>query len=1139
MPEVAALPWEFMRLPERINEGTIWLGTNPNVAFSRHQRQRTQAQPIQLNNNEKLRIALVVSAPKGLGKVEYKPVQTALEELAAKQPQRIELLPVVNQANREKVDAVLAKKPHVFHLIGHGRLKDENKQEVGQIAFVDEITKEADWIDAEIFGELFTRYRPGVVILQACEGAMQSESQAFVSVASKVVQQKIPVVVAMQYEVTNFTASCFADSFYEKLAQGEPVDIAVQEGRRTIGNNSTEYRTRDFATPVIFMQVRDGHLQPPLPDLNFVGREEAIAHLKTCVSQGAKVIVIEAAGGVGKTILAEQYLQTQEFDLVLRLDVAKETQKIAPVEREIGRWLQEYFDEKQVLEFDSALNKLRKKLEDRSKKIGILIDNLEPALDKSGKFIQPHRGYLELLRVLAGSLVQSLTLITSRERLHESEVTVQNYSLKGLSFETWQQVFNSRQIFPTNSPNLATMHKVYGGNAKAMRILSGAIQNDYAGNLEKYWQDNQRDLLIERDLRDLVTSQFNRLEQHHSQAFKLLCRLGCYHYQDIATVPLEGLLCLLWDVPESERQQVVSSLHDRFLVELVELNDKNSEYSLHPVIREEAIQRKNSENWEYVNLRAGEFYRNSAENLNNNPGEFYRNHAENLNNNFPNSTQAVKTQAVKYAFEAIEHFLEAQEFEKCYQSLLYILEAENNLENLRCSENLWSYTNQIIEVSKKLAEKLTGLTKAITLIPLGVLYPEIGKNYQAIKVSHEIIAIINGIKEDYRIPTKINKKPHAKRKIATKIMSAIRQIFHLLARAGKVILKRGKFTNTRNLYKKSKENDERLIFAEISAYLVSGRANKFIGNFSEALKACEKASKVAQDARGSVDSPKLNYWRALALYELGTVHLEQARTKESLACSIEAGKAEAGKALRCIGASAFLATNITHTVTQIPEEIYNFLNTPIEEVPNRLKSIIDNSVIESKNRDKDYTKKFRILHNIGRCLNSMEKYLFAEIVLNKALKILEDRPDNLNRVWSYLELASCYSARDKIKAQEYYNKALELLDEVPTLCKAFTLSEYGDFIYQQGLYREAVEKYQQLEICLKDTEFEYLKARNYYSICMTYLELSPDERDAIISLEQIRDYLEECKNISEKLQLNYLVTKVSELKRKIKEQILK
>ncbi len=260
MPEIAALPWEFLCLPVRANLGTIWVGTVPDLVFSRRRSQWIPAQPIQLEQNEKLRIALVVSAPPGLPPVEYKPVQEALEKLTSEQSNRVELLPIVASANPEAIDTILSKEPHIFHFIGHGRLENESNQEIGQIAFVDPDFGEAMWIDADYFSELFNQHRPGVVMLQACEGAMLSASQAFVGLASRVVQQNIPVVVAMQYEVSNATASRFARRFYQQLAEDDPVDIAAQYGRRAIALGPTQYRKRDFATPAIFMRVTDGYL---------------------------------------------------------------------------------------------------------------------------------------------------------------------------------------------------------------------------------------------------------------------------------------------------------------------------------------------------------------------------------------------------------------------------------------------------------------------------------------------------------------------------------------------------------------------------------------------------------------------------------------------------------------------------------------------------------------------------------------------------------------------------------------------------------------------------------------------------------------------------------------------------------------
>lgn len=259
MPEIAALPWEFMCLPGSANLGEIWIGTDPNLVFSRRRAQWHPAPPIQLEEGEKLRIALAIAAPKDLAGVEYQTVQEVLEELAKNQPKHIELLPIVNPATSGAIDALLEQQPHIFHFIGHGRLQNEDGEDVGEIALVKKVFNTVSWVDASFFSGLFNRHRPGIVFLQACEGAMLSASEAFVGVASRIVQQNIPVVVAMQYEVSNITASLFAYEFYERLAKYEPVDIAAQNGRRTIALE-TQYRKRDFATPVIFTRVQDGYL---------------------------------------------------------------------------------------------------------------------------------------------------------------------------------------------------------------------------------------------------------------------------------------------------------------------------------------------------------------------------------------------------------------------------------------------------------------------------------------------------------------------------------------------------------------------------------------------------------------------------------------------------------------------------------------------------------------------------------------------------------------------------------------------------------------------------------------------------------------------------------------------------------------
>ncbi|MCC5604041.1 tetratricopeptide repeat protein [Nostoc favosum] len=337
-------------------------------------------------------------------------------------------------------------------------------------------------------------------------------------------------------------------------------------------------------------------------DSSFVGRDRQIAELHTLVSRGEKVILIQGEGGVGKTRLARKYFKSQKFNFVLELWMATEIQNLTPVESVVEEWLRRYFNEEPGGDFGISLERLRRKLREQTSKIGVFIDNLETALDQNGKFLEYRRPYVELLRVLADSDVHSVTLVTSRERLRESSVEVYLYPLEGLDDEAWREFFNSCHI-NCDCTILSEMCRAYGGNAKAMQIIRGAILTDFSGDIHAYWQENCTDLLIERELKDLVASQFNRLQKNDLEAYRLLCRLGCYRYQDIPSLAIEGVLCLLWDVPEQKRRGVIKALQDLSLIEA-----KKGQYWLHPVIRDEAISRLRlvSEEWELVNRKAAE-----------------------------------------------------------------------------------------------------------------------------------------------------------------------------------------------------------------------------------------------------------------------------------------------------------------------------------------------------------------------------------------------------------------------------------------------------------------------------------------------------------------------------------------------------
>ncbi|MEH2116836.1 NACHT C-terminal helical domain 2-containing protein [Nostoc sp.] len=320
---------------------------------------------------------------------------------------------------------------------------------------------------------------------------------------------------------------------------------------------------------------------------DFVGREDAIAHLSNLVNGGVKVILIQAEGGIGKTTLARKWFELQGLEY-LELRVGTTPQNLNSVEDWVRLKLRNDFKMNPEQNFMTMLEQFKSKLQEQ--RIGVLIDNLEPAL-RNGKFIEPHHSsYVELLTVLADKSVQSVTLVTSREQIYEHTVKrlqpFTNYELDGLKQESWQQYFKTCKI-SIDDDALSEMHQAYGGNAEAMFILSPEIFKEAQGNLKVYWQDNRENILRHRTIEQLVQRQFDKIKNDNIQAYKLLCRFGFYPNQDI-TVPEIWLFSLLWDVPKNRRQRVIDDLCSSSLVKFNE-----DGYYLHTMIRVEAVDRFN------------------------------------------------------------------------------------------------------------------------------------------------------------------------------------------------------------------------------------------------------------------------------------------------------------------------------------------------------------------------------------------------------------------------------------------------------------------------------------------------------------------------------------------------------------------
>lgn len=383
--------------------------------------------------------------------------------------------------------------------------------------------------------------------------------------------------------------------------------------------------------PLVLAGYRRGVMLPNTA-FELLGREDDRTALQN-LSKQHKIVLIKAGAGVGKSTLAREFLETQ-FKKVIRLEMGLEAGNVTPADEKVAQILRKDFDEEPSRDFGTNLETLKAKLSDRANPIGVLLDNLEPALDEGYRFREMLRGYENLLQVLCDRGVCSFTLITSRRSLIAQRVTVREYPLEGLNITAWQQHFHDCKNAET-SESLTQMCKAYNGNAKVMNILYSAITNRFKGNIESYWNRYQNALLADPELETLISVEMDWLRDHQSDAYKLLCRMGCYRYQDVQTVPFEGLICLLWDVPKSRRAWVVEYLSKTSLIEV------KGEYHLHPAVREatQSILINAQEDKKETDLQAAEFLKDKI--------------------------SIIKTiEDTLLGFEVIYHYLEANNFEK-------------------------------------------------------------------------------------------------------------------------------------------------------------------------------------------------------------------------------------------------------------------------------------------------------------------------------------------------------------------------------------------------------------------------------------------------------------------------------------------
>jgi tetratricopeptide (TPR) repeat protein len=252
-PELANIPWEYIYNPTLNRFLTLSVET-PLVRFLELP-ERIRSVRVSLP----LRIMVIISSPldyPGLAvEQEWSALQASVADLQQAGLVELELLetPTLGALQRQ----LRRGDYHILHFIGHGAY-DRGMQD-GLLVLEDDQRRGRPVSGQDLGMLLHDHASLRLVILNACEGARTGTDDPFAGVAQSLVQQGIPAVIAMQFEITDAAAITFAHEFYRATADGYPVDASLAEARKVMFADSRG-NGLEWGTPVLYMRSPDGQI---------------------------------------------------------------------------------------------------------------------------------------------------------------------------------------------------------------------------------------------------------------------------------------------------------------------------------------------------------------------------------------------------------------------------------------------------------------------------------------------------------------------------------------------------------------------------------------------------------------------------------------------------------------------------------------------------------------------------------------------------------------------------------------------------------------------------------------------------------------------------------------------------------------
>lgn len=337
-PRVLRLPWELLA----DESGHLF----PRGLSVRRRLRKTTATPTKPFSLP-VRVLMVISRPEEAGFIDPRADALALLETLDGLGNAAEvefLYPPTLAALTKRLRDKNAPAIHVVHFDGHGVY--DARLGLGHLLFEND-THHEDRVDANRLGTLLSDCKVPLMVLSACQSAMQKETNPYASVAARLIRSGVGSVLAMNYSVLVAATKKFVAAFYAGLASAKTIGQAVEEGRIALHADEDRHtftrrneegelveetvRLRDWFLPALYQQASDPvvftpqtlpattatpkTIPPALTNPNlpgglpttskygFRGRSYELLQLERVFAKHA-IVVVHGFGGIGKTALA-------------------------------------------------------------------------------------------------------------------------------------------------------------------------------------------------------------------------------------------------------------------------------------------------------------------------------------------------------------------------------------------------------------------------------------------------------------------------------------------------------------------------------------------------------------------------------------------------------------------------------------------------------------------------------------------------------------------------------------------------------------------------------------------------------------------------------------------------------------------